>query len=215
MRRIQFQTISRIDALVDLVWDEFKEDFYPGEAVTVHISTGERLTGVVRDKIRFGGKLQQPEFLGGCSRYFVSLDNRPTEEAVVDGLHIMRDRRSFTKLVVRSFIKKTVTRESWTGAPWLVKPEIAATFNIDTRVPQHLLYESKAAERKQNMQQKRSAASDAAGAEKKGARGKGHRASKGESTTFGYRSMLTRPQQTTNRLPLIHFKIQHIAALRP
>jgi hypothetical protein len=88
----------------------------------------------------------------GFSRYFVSLDNRPTEEAVVDDAHITRDRKIFTKQVLRSFIKKTVTREAWTGAPWLVKPDVAAIYHIDTRVPPHLRYESKAAERKQKQQ---------------------------------------------------------------
>ena len=118
--------------------------------------TGERLTGTVRDKTRFGSKLLPDGTLSPpFSRYFVSLDNRPTEEAVVDDAHISRDRKIFTKQVLRSFIKKTVTREAWTGAPWLVKHDVAELYHIDTRVPPHLRYESKAAERKQSQQQKK------------------------------------------------------------
>lgn len=82
------------------------------------------------------------------SRYFVSIDNRPKEEAVVDDAHIYRDRKIFTKQVLRSFIKKTVTRESWAGAPWQVKHDVAKQYYIDVRIPPHLLYENKAAERK-------------------------------------------------------------------
>lgn len=157
LRRVQFQTISRIDTLVDLIFDEYRSDYYPGEAVTVHVITGERLTGVVRDKTRFGSKLLPDGTLSPpFSRYFVSLDNRPTEEAVVDDAHISRDRKIFTKQVLRSFIKKTVTREAWTGAPWLVKHDVAELYHIDTRVPPHLRYENKAAERKQSQQQKKS-----------------------------------------------------------
>ncbi|CAG8960013.1 hypothetical protein HYFRA_00013201 [Hymenoscyphus fraxineus] len=157
LRRVQFQTISRIDTLVDLIYDEFKADYYPGEAVMVHVVTGERLTGIVRDKTRFGSKVMpdgtvSPPF----SRYFVSLDNRPNEEAVVDDQHIVRDRKIFTKQVLRSFIKKTVEREAWTGAPWLVKEKVANLWHIDTRIPPHLRQESKIAERKQNQAQKRS-----------------------------------------------------------
>lgn len=156
LRRVQFQTISRIDNLVDLVYDEFKKDYYPGEAVTVHVVSGERLTGVVRDKTRFGSKmLPNGTVSPAFSRYFVSLDNRPYEEAVVDDDHITRDRKIFTKQVLRSFIKKTVAREAWTGAPWLVKPDVAEAYHIDTRVPQHLKYESQAAERKQKQQLKK------------------------------------------------------------
>jgi hypothetical protein len=77
---------------------------------------------------------------------------------VVDDAHITRDRKIFTKQVLRSFIKKTVTREAWTGAPWLVKHDVAAQYHIDTRVPPHLRYESKAAERKANQQQKKTTA---------------------------------------------------------
>ena len=129
--------------------------------MTVHVLTGERITGTVRDKTRFGSKLLPDGRLSApFSRYFVSLDNRPTEEAVVDDAHITRDRKIFTKQVLRSFIKKTVTREAWTGAPWLVKPEVAAQYHIDTRVPPHLRYESKAAERKANQQQKKAGAPD-------------------------------------------------------
>jgi len=161
LRRVQFQTISRIDTLVDLIYDEYRADYYPGEAVTVHVLTGERLTGIVRDKTRFGSKLLPDGTLGApFSRYFVSLDNRPTEEAVVDDAHITRDRKIFTKQVLRSFIKKTVTREAWTGAPWLVKHDVAAQYHIDTRVPPHLRYESKAAERKANQQQKKTVPPD-------------------------------------------------------
>lgn len=142
---------------MDLIYEEFKADYYPGEAVTVHVVTGERHTGIVRDKTRFGSKVMpdgtvSPPF----SRYFVSLDNRPNEEAVVDDQHIFRDRKIFTKQVLRSFIKKTVTRAAWTGAPWLVKHDVAALWHIDIRVPPHLRQESKIAERKQNQAQKRS-----------------------------------------------------------
>lgn len=89
------------------------------------------------------------------SRYFVSLDDRDDDEAVVDDNNIWRDRKIFTKSVLRSFIKKTVTREAWTGAPWLVKDDYAVHYKIDTRVPNHLRYETKVQERKQAQTSKR------------------------------------------------------------
>lgn len=141
---------------MDRLYDEFKSDFYPGEHVTVSIHTGERFTGVVRDKARFGSKILPDGGLSvPFSRYFVSLDDREDDEAVVDDNNIWRDRKIFTKSVLRSFIKKTVTREAWTGAPWLVKDEIAIQYKIDTRVPTHLRWETKLRERKQAQTQKR------------------------------------------------------------
>ncbi len=163
LRRVQFQTVSRIDTLVDQVYDEFKNDYYPGEAVTVHILGGERLQGVVRDKTRFGSKvLPDGTLTPPFSRYFVSLDERPDEEAVVDDSHIFRDRKVFTKAVLRSFIKKTVTREAWNGAPWLVKHDVAEKYHIDTRIPPHLHYDNKLLERKQMQLQKKATQFDPA-----------------------------------------------------
>ncbi|KAH6661388.1 ATP-utilizing chromatin assembly and remodelling N-terminal-domain-containing protein [Truncatella angustata] len=156
LRRVQFQTISRIDNLVDLIYDEFKADYYPGEAVTIHLMNGDRTTGIVRDKARLGSKvLPDGTLTEPYSRYFTSIDGRPGEEGVVDENNIYRDRKIFTKAVLRSFIKKTVTREAWTGAPWLVKHDVAAQYHIDTRVPPHLRYDNKLLERKQHQAQKR------------------------------------------------------------
>jgi hypothetical protein len=150
LRRVQFQTISRIDNLVDLIYDEFKNDYFPGEEVTVHIVNGDRIAGVVREKTTFGAKaLPNGQVSPAFHRYYVTLPSRPQEEAVVDDDHITRDRKIFTKQVLRSFIKKTVTREAWTGAPWLVRPEVAEQYHIETKVPVHLRYETAAAERKQ------------------------------------------------------------------
>ncbi|EFQ27106.1 hypothetical protein CGRA01v4_07588 [Colletotrichum graminicola] len=156
LRRVQFQTVSRIDALVDMVFEEFRADYYPGEAVTVSTADGERLQGVVREKTRFGGKvLPDGTQTAPYTRYTVSLEDRPGTEAVVDDDHIFRDRKIFTKSVLRSFIKKTVTREAWNGAPWLVKPDVASQYHIDSRIPPHLRYDTKLMERKQLQAQKR------------------------------------------------------------
>lgn len=158
MRRVQFSTISRIDSLVDVIFEEFKGDYYPGESVTVELQDKTRLNGVVRDKTRFNSRTNpdgtvEPAY----SRYFVTLSGGPDseQEAYVDEAHIWRDRRVFTKAALRSFIKRTVTRESWNGAPWLVKHEFATKYHIDTRVPPHLQYDNKVQERKYQLALKR------------------------------------------------------------
>ena len=127
LRRVQFSTTSRIDHLVDEVFEDFKTDFYPGELVVVVTDDGSRLNGIVRDKAKF------PEILGpdgsierkAFSRYFVRLTENMDEEALVNDDHLQRDRKTFTKMMLRSFIKNTVTREAWNVAPLLVKPKVA------------------------------------------------------------------------------------------
>ncbi|CAK7236702.1 hypothetical protein SCUCBS95973_009697 [Sporothrix curviconia] len=156
LRRVQFQTVSRIDALVDQIYDEFKTDYHPGEAVTVIMSDAERRHGIVRDKTRYGSKvLPDGTLTPPYTRYIVGLDGRRGEEAFLEESNIYRDRKVFTKSVLRSFIKKTVAREAWNGAPWLVKSDVAEQYHIDTRVPANLLYNTKLMERKQMQAQKR------------------------------------------------------------
>ncbi|CAK7269345.1 hypothetical protein SEPCBS119000_003522 [Sporothrix epigloea] len=156
LRRVQFQTVSRIDALVDQIYDEFKTDYHPGEAVTVILSDSERRHGIVRDKTRYGSKvLPDGTLTPPYTRYIVGLDGRRGDEALLEESNIYRDRKVFTKSVLRSFIKKTVAREAWNGAPWLVKSDVAEQYHIDTRVPSNLLYDTKLMERKQIQAQKR------------------------------------------------------------
>ena len=89
------------------------------------------------------------------ARYFVCLADRPSEEALVDEEHVVRDRKTFTKQRLRSFLKNTVSREAWTGAPWTVKTRIAEEYRINTEIPAHLRYENQVAQRKANVSQKR------------------------------------------------------------
>ena len=128
---------------------EFKNDFYPGETVSVNFE-GERFTGFIREKTKFpelvrpDGTLERKAF----ARYFCYLDDKPGEEALVDEEHVMRERKVFTKQRLRSFLKNNVSRESWTGAPWLVKPKIAEDFRINADVPDYLTHDFQSRQRK-------------------------------------------------------------------
>lgn len=114
------------------------------------LEDSSRLHGTIRDKANFAeqlyadGTIKTPAF----ARYLVKILDRQNEEALLDQDHITRDRKAFTKLMLRGFIKNNVTRESWTGAPWLVKTSVAETYKIPTEVPKHLQYGAKVAEKK-------------------------------------------------------------------
>ncbi|KAI9375641.1 ATP-utilizing chromatin assembly and remodelling N-terminal-domain-containing protein [Aspergillus egyptiacus] len=150
LRRTQFSTVSRVDNLVDEIFEEFKVDFYPGEPVLILLDDNTRLHGVIRDKAKFAeqlypdGTVKQEAY----ATYLVKVLDRPNEEALLDQDHITRDRKTFTKQMLRAFIKNNVTRESWNGAPWLVKPSIAEEYRIPTDVPKHLQYGARVAEKK-------------------------------------------------------------------
>jgi hypothetical protein len=127
------------------VFEEFKKDFFPGEEVTVTFDDGEQIDGVIREKAKFpmirgpDGAVQRPAF----SRYFVRLSEDFDREALVDDKHLRRDRKIFTKQNLRSFLKNSLQREAWIGAPWLVKEHLAIEYRLPMEIPSHLLQDAK------------------------------------------------------------------------
>lgn len=89
------------------------------------------------------------------SRYFVTILNGTEDQALMDEEHLVRDRKTFTKQMLRSFLKSHISREAWTGAPWLVKEQVAKEYRIDTQIPPHLQYSNKVAEKKANLAMKK------------------------------------------------------------
>ncbi|KAK5174622.1 uncharacterized protein LTR77_001703 [Saxophila tyrrhenica] len=146
LRRVQFSTISRIDDLVNCVYDDFKHNFFPKEEVMVMVEDfPEHRLGVIREKAKFpqilsqSGEVQREAF---C-RYFVRLYSAPREEYVCDDLAIRRDRKVYNKQNVRAFLKHTLFREPWIGAPWLVREHFAIKYRLPMDIPVHLLQESR------------------------------------------------------------------------
>lgn len=140
--------ISHIDLLltstVNAVYDEFKRDFFPGEEVVVLTDDGtDHLTGTIQEKAKFpmirgpGGEVQREAF----SRYFVRLHDSPNE-SLVDDKHVRRDRKVFTKQNLRAFLKHSLQRESWIGAPWLVREHLAIHYRLPMEIPAHLLQDA-------------------------------------------------------------------------
>lgn len=145
LRKVQFSTISRIDDLVNAVYDEFKKDFFPGEIVTVLFNEVDWIEGFIREKAKFpmikgpDGSIQRAAF----ARYFVRLPDVPGKEALLEYSKIRRDRRVFTKQNLRSFLKNSLQREAWIGAPWLVKEHLAIHYRLPMEIPGHLLQDAK------------------------------------------------------------------------
>ncbi|KAK9455850.1 ATP-utilizing chromatin assembly and remodelling N-terminal-domain-containing protein [Dipodascopsis uninucleata] len=142
LRRVQFSTVSRLDHLVDEIYNLFRNDFFPGEFVYASTtSSSEKLQVVIREKAQFNAiKLSSGETRPAYSKYRLEIVNgdREGQEEFVDESQISRDRRFFSKSMLRIFLKNTLSREAWNGAPWLVKANYAAKYRIDTEVPLHL-----------------------------------------------------------------------------
>lgn len=99
------------------------------------------------------------------SKYIVALEadsskKRMTSEAIVDNYHLYRDRRHFSKVLLRSFLKGALTKETWQGAPWTVKEKLAKDFNLPMEIPAHLQQHARIAERKAMTLQKKADTGD-------------------------------------------------------
>ncbi|OQN97952.1 hypothetical protein B0A48_16257 [Cryoendolithus antarcticus] len=144
LRKVQFSTTSRMDELVNIIYDEFKHEYFPGEHVIVTLDNSEAMPGLIREKARFpqikgpDGQIQRHAF----SRYFVRIEEINAEEAILDSKHLRRDRKVFTKLNLRAFLKKSLAREAWNGAPWLVNENLALRYRLPMEIPHHLMKEA-------------------------------------------------------------------------
>lgn len=106
-------------------------------------SQTEHCTGIIQEKAKFpmirgpNGEVQREAF----SRYFIRLQDS-TQESLVDGKHVRRDRKVFTKQNLRAFLKHSLQRETWIGAPWLVKEHLAIHYRLPMEIPAHLLQDA-------------------------------------------------------------------------
>ncbi|VEU22373.1 DEKNAAC103362 [Brettanomyces naardenensis] len=137
LRYVSFSTVPRIDVMVDDVYTTFKDDFFPGDQVVVK-GPHEKFRGVVREKARFN-PIQLPDGTvrdGYCS-YRVLLETNE-EITVNDSLQMSRERNTFTKWFVKSFLKMSLTRLNRTGAPWVIRENIAQKYRIPVEYPPEL-----------------------------------------------------------------------------
>lgn len=137
---VQFQNTPRMDDLVNLVFEKFKEEYIVGDRVVVE-EHGSRQHGIIRDmtdpnpKHRFmaDGTLAEPH---RPIIYYVTLDGSAEEIIKVGSKDFCRDRKVYSKLVLKSFLRNAVSRETWSGAPWMVKEKLANQYKISMKVPE-------------------------------------------------------------------------------
>ncbi|KAI5964437.1 hypothetical protein KGF57_000929 [Candida theae] len=132
LRYLQFDRTSRLDQLIDKVYSAFKSDYFPGEVVYLKGLDPSNQTlksrGVIREKVQYA---KEP------TKYLV-VRSHDNHQAIVTGENIVRDRNHFTKWLIKTFIKLTMSRSHKLGAPWVVKAAYAKQYGIPTTYPEHL-----------------------------------------------------------------------------
>lgn len=144
LRFLQFNRISRLDQLVDKVYLVFKNEYFPGEEVFVKVLTGKpenpetgeapsvssrKQRGAIREKVQYAN----PD----DTKYLVSIMTDGSQ-IIATNNQISRDRNHFTKWLIKTFVKLSVTRSHKVGAPWVVKQKYAKKYRIPHEYPEDL-----------------------------------------------------------------------------
>uniref|UniRef100_A0A0L0P7U2 Imitation switch two complex 1 n=1 Tax=Candidozyma auris TaxID=498019 RepID=A0A0L0P7U2_CANAR len=149
LRFLQFNRISRLDQLVDKVYLVFKNEYFPGEEVFVKlvadkpadvratesndaaapVVSARKQRGTIREKVQYANPSD--------TKYLVSLLSDGSQ-VIATNNQITRDRNHFTKWLIKTFVKLSVTRSHKVGAPWVVKLKYAKKYRIPLEYPEDL-----------------------------------------------------------------------------
>ncbi|KAB8349448.1 hypothetical protein FH972_023475 [Carpinus fangiana] len=139
--------------------ETFEHEFFPNEMVVWAPQGATKVDARIREKTSFpeiknpDGSISRP----ATARYFVEL-LQGGDALLARTDELSRQRRHFNKTVIRQFVKNSVhPRESWTGAPWIVKEDIARNFHIPTDVPANLRHDAVLEEKKKSALAQRTA----------------------------------------------------------
>ncbi|KAK7189722.1 ddt domain-containing protein [Paraphaeosphaeria sporulosa] len=134
---VQFEITPRMDDLVNQVYDHFREHYNVGDRVAVDTESGRRygviknMTDTSRLHSMFNGQLHE-DFRSYT--YIMQMDDGE-ELTRYKASELMRDRRVYSKIILKQFLRSAVSREPWHGAPWMVKDHLAKRYNIPTKLP--------------------------------------------------------------------------------
>ncbi|KAF9691818.1 hypothetical protein EKO04_010487 [Ascochyta lentis] len=138
---VQFLTTPRMDDLVNLVFDHFKEHYLVGDRVSIEVEGPvARRYGVITD-ISDNSQLHQNAFTRSPDEqyrsytYVVTMDDNNEPITKYRAADMQRDRKYYSKLILKQFLRSTVSRESWIGAPWMAKEHLSKRYKIPTKIP--------------------------------------------------------------------------------
>ncbi|CEP08391.1 hypothetical protein [Parasitella parasitica] len=144
LEHIQF-SIARLESIVEDAYQYFVNRYAPGEIIHC----------LWDDNIAYNAKIlelsEKPQddiendIVPDRAYYKVQLIDENSEGIdqedcikVVGDNRIKRDRYAFSKNLLRKFIREYASKDTYIGAPWVVKPEAAKRFGISQELPKDL-----------------------------------------------------------------------------
>ncbi|RMZ67011.1 dolichyl pyrophosphate Glc1Man9 c2 alpha-13-glucosyltransferase [Pyrenophora seminiperda CCB06] len=136
----QFQDHHRMDDLVNDVYDHFKEQFTLRDRV--YIEGDPRRFGVITeitDNSRLHSMFTGQSMDDNIRSYTYVITMEDSGETVTKykASELHRDKKVYSKLILKAFLSNALQRESWVGALWMVKDSLAKRYDIPTKIPDH------------------------------------------------------------------------------
>src|SRR3954471_4580887 len=80
--------------------------------------------------------------------YVITMDDSGETVTKYKASELQRDRRVYSKLILKAFLRNALKREAWIGAPWMVKDSLAKRYDIPTKMPDNKTRDALLAARK-------------------------------------------------------------------
>ena len=190
LRAAHFHTTGRLDGLVEEIAERFKDRFFRDEAVSVDLD-GDRYLALVKQVFRPRGAEAQaaahvhelgtqlwrtPEEaarLDDAGEYFYSIQLVDNEGRFTGSIMevrakvLSRDRLTFSKSILRKFLRDGVTRDAQLGSPWVVREPLARRLGLPREMPEELAQRSEGIREGQLSKRRKLADGDASSARRR------------------------------------------------
>jgi len=117
----------------------FKEHFMLNDRVSVEGDHSRRFGKIteITDSSRLHSMFSGQSMDDNIRTYTYVITMEDSGETVTKykASELQRDRKTYSKLILKAFLRNALKRESWIGAPWMVKDSLAKRYDIPTKLP--------------------------------------------------------------------------------
>lgn len=144
-KMLHFNTTTNLAILVELVYNRFKNDYFPGEQVFLkyELASVNATPWIIKEKALFPALVntQTGETTREAFSKYQIYNFTTNESRIVDEDSICRERSCFTKHLIKSFCKISLFKPfKKQGCPWCIKPEYLNYYNLTMDWPKELLH---------------------------------------------------------------------------
>lgn len=136
----------------DFSTQHFKEQFMLHDRVSIEGEPSRRYGKIVdiNDNGRFHSMFtgQAIDDSLRSFTYVIQLDDTEEKVTKYKASELQRDRKVYSKLILKQFLRSTTLREPWVGAPWMVKEHLAKRYSIPLKMPDNKTREAIMAQKK-------------------------------------------------------------------